>query len=133
MFEVHGWITIRYHTHDIDEHKQSTCWLAVKRYVEKFDKSDRIWLIETNGLSSVAISALHNHYQDYPIAMMNWVAANAPGSYGLLYVHDDESVHDNAFRVWRLARGHIDELDDPFLSPCIPFVSDPYDASRDKL
>ena len=58
------------------------------------------------------------------------------GSYGLLYVLDDEDYQDgdyqNEFRVWRLVRGALEERSDPFLSPFIPTVEDPYDPARDQ-
>lgn len=42
-----------------------------------------------------------------------------PGSYGLLYIHDDEDDkdeidHSNEFVVWKLARGHLNQEKDPF-------------------
>ena len=50
-----------------------------------------------------------------------------PGSYGLLYTLDDEdAAHVNAFRVYVLARGALVERTDPFLSPFVPVVEDPY-------
>ncbi|WP_255297566.1 Imm7 family immunity protein [Leptospira kirschneri] len=44
------------------------------------------------------------------------------GSYGLLYIHDEEDDkneidHSNEFVVWKLARGHLNQEKDPFLSP----------------
>ncbi|WP_410611889.1 Imm7 family immunity protein [Amycolatopsis sp. lyj-109] len=49
----------------------------------------------------------------------------APGSYGLLYVHDDEHPeHRLSFRVFRLARGRVTEHADHLLSPVIPTLED---------
>jgi hypothetical protein len=46
-------------------------------------------------------------------------------------VHDDEATgHDNEFRVWRLARGCLEELPDPFLSPYIPTVEPPWEGKE---
>src|SRR5215467_2984439 len=48
-----------------------------------------------------------------------------PGSYGLLYVWDDESnQHPNEFRVFKLARGRVTEHSDVLLSPVIPALED---------
>ena len=69
------------------------------------------------------------------VNLFQYIAKIAPGSYGLLYIRDDEdhlrgNDYENCFRVWRLCRGTLIELDDPFLSPAIPVVEDPYDENR---
>ncbi len=81
------------------------------------------------------VAGQHNHRSEYIIELFQWVAENAPGSYGILYIRDDEDQsrdndYSNCFRVWRLCRGQLTERDDPFLSPAIPTVEDPYDESR---
>jgi hypothetical protein len=63
------------------------------------------------------------------------VAENLPGSYGLLYVHDDEDIQDeednsNTFVVWKITRGKLTQEKDNYLSPCIPVIEDEYDPSR---
>ncbi len=50
----------------------------------------------------------------------------APESYGLPGTRDDEDpAHEQAFRVFVLARGTLAERADPFLSPFVPSVEDP--------
>ncbi|WP_431523645.1 Imm7 family immunity protein [Paenibacillus pabuli] len=66
--------------------------------------------------------------------IFEWIATHLPGAYGLLYVHDDEAgddINENRFLVWKLARGQLEKVKDPFLSPYIPVVEDSYDPSRD--
>ena len=50
----------------------------------------------------------------------------APGSYGLIYLYDDEDVEgrENQFQVFSLARGIVEEREDTFLSPVIPMIED---------
>src|SRR5262249_28929453 len=61
------------------------------------------------------------------LGLFHFIARVAPGSYGLLYTLDDEQpAHNNAFRVYVLARGALTEQADPFLSPFVPVVEDPY-------
>jgi hypothetical protein len=67
--------------------------------------------------------------------LMSWIAKNGTGSYGLVYVQDDEdgpgSRHEgrgqrdltNVFRVWRILGGKVEEFDDPFLSPIVPLIN----------
>jgi immunity protein 7 of polymorphic toxin system len=57
--------------------------------------------------------------------LYHFIARVAPGSYGLLYIYDDEHPdHHNEFRAYVLARGAFTEHDDPFLSPYIPTIED---------
>jgi hypothetical protein len=49
----------------------------------------------------------------------------------LLYVRDDDDAKcPNAFTVYRLARGKLDELVDGFLSPCVPIIETYVSAVR---
>lgn len=55
------------------------------------------------------------------------IAETAPGSYGLLYVHDDESADTsfgNEFEVWVLRRGQFARRRDEYLSPIVPTIED---------
>lgn len=76
-----------------------------------------------------------NHRASTLWPLMEWVAENGVGSYGLIYVHDDEDIpsvkhygrgeedFSNEFRVWRILGGKVEELDDPFLSPLVPRIN----------
>lgn len=67
-----------------------------------------------------------NHRSSPVWAMQDWIAANGPGSYGLFFVHDDEDGiednnprsppmdYDNVYRVHRILKGRVEELDDPY-------------------
>ncbi len=78
-----------------------------------------------HGLLTFCVSS--NHRSSSVWAMLNWIAANDPGSYGLFYCHDDEDSmdriaygrqppmdYDNAYQVHRLLNGRVTELNDPF-------------------
>lgn len=134
MFEFHGWATIAYHAHDTDSRLQDECWTRLVSHVFELP-NELIRLQRYNGCDSVHVHGMHNHRAEYVIDLYRWIGANAPGSYGLLFVRDDEDTKrgadfSNCFRVWRLQRGELTELNDPFLSPAIPVIEDPYDASR---
>jgi hypothetical protein len=81
-----------------------------------------------NGVCMVWFAGCPNHRHDRVLDLFPWLGRLAPGSYGLLYVWDDEAGEageaENQFRVWRLARGLVEERADPFLSPCIPTIED---------
>ena len=77
--------------------------------------------------------------------MLEWIAANGSGSYGLFYVHDDEDIlgpkrfgrgtvnYDNVFRVHRVMNGSVEELADPFFGPIIPNLGPPYRGSSEDV
>ena len=135
MFEFHGWASVQYHTHDIDSSLQDQCWQHLVNYVATIPNS-LVHLQRCNGCDSLSVAGQHNHRSNYIIELFQWVAEHASGSYGLLYVRDDEDDSrngnfSNEFRVWRLCRGRLTECDDPFLSPVIPTIEDPYDLSLD--
>lgn len=88
------------------------------------------WTLSENlnnhhGLLTYCLS--RNHRSSSVWEMLQWIAKNGSGSYGLFYCHDDEDTmdrnsfnrqppmdYDNVFRVYRLLNGNITELDDPF-------------------
>jgi hypothetical protein len=135
MFQFHGWAVVRHHTHDTNSVEQDQCWLLLENYIRLLSTQ----LIQTqrqNGCDSVLIAGQHNHRNEYVIDLFKWIAENAPGSYGILYIRDDEDSKrgydfTNEFRVWKLCRGILIEQEDPFLSPCIPTVEDPFDSNLD--
>ncbi len=135
MIQFHGWAVIRYHTHDTDRGLQDACWKQLSDYVDSIH-NELIRLQRYNGCDSVIVAGMHNHRADYVFDLFQWIANNAMGAYGILYIHDDEDQsrtkdYSNVFRVWQLCRGDLTENDDPFLSPFVPTVEDPYDETRD--
>jgi hypothetical protein len=134
MFEFHGWAVVRSGL-DVDDPRHETdwsrLWPRLREELRLFQRPEHFWLHETiNGLVSVTCSGLRNHRQEWVIDFYRWLAKRAPGSYGLLYIHDDEDSRgpdvENAFRVFRLTKGNLVEMEDPFLSPYIPVVEDSY-------
>jgi hypothetical protein len=136
VFEFHGWAVIR--VPDPDDAPTQIIGgredQAIKRVRAAIDRAhDEFALFDvrrtSNGLIVLYAHGLRNHRYEPVVGLFRWVAAELPDSYGLLYVHDDESeAHGNEFRVWRLARGRFEELADPFLSPYIPTVEPPWEA-----
>ena len=92
-------------------------------------------LAHAHGILNLAYSSNHRGQTPLAVDMLHWLAENGPDSYGLVYVQDEEDVgnagqargrdgsdRSNEFRVWRLLRGKVEELDDPFLSPIVPRI-----------
>jgi Immunity protein 7 len=67
----------------------------------------------------------HNHHTPDVLTFYEVVAATAPGSYGVLYTHDDEDG-TNAWTRWVMRRGAVHPETDNSLSPHIGLVEDPW-------
>ncbi|WP_338542495.1 Imm7 family immunity protein [Paenibacillus tundrae] len=131
MYEFHGWVVLRYHTHDTNERLQDEAVERFIQYIKEVDSMNLSMVKRYNLQDSWIISGLHNHSKAYVIDAFHWIAIHLPGSYGLLYIHDDENQDENdCFTVRRLVRGQVTLEKDPFLSPYIPTVEDKFDPTR---
>ena len=76
----------------------------------------------------VSLAGLSNHRGSLEEGLINIfreIGEKAPGSYGLLYISDDENPEfDNEFRVGRLVRRKFELVKDYHLSPRIPTIED---------
>ena len=138
MFEFHGWVSVRSDTYEIDAEPDDKLLAALKAQIATFEKVSGMVAVHLdthlNGsLHSLTVAGLTNHRFEPAMDLFEWIAEHGPGSYGLLYVWDQEdgrADYAHGFRVWRLSRGRLKEVSDPFLSPCIPTVEDPHDPAR---
>ena len=107
-------------------------------FLSQFEPPDLDWhfrarMNNVDGILTMSSSRNHRGMAPIVLDVLKWLARNAAGSYGLVYLHDDEDEggsarahgrdgtdHTNAFRVWRLLEGNVEEFDDPFLSPIVP-------------
>jgi hypothetical protein len=105
----------------------------VETFLSNFSPPELDWHFRrtmNNAKGTLLLSSSRNHRGDLPsaIAVFQWLSQQGPGSFGLVYVHDDEDDgrtrldHRNEFRVWRLLGGKVSELTDPFLSPIVPNI-----------
>jgi hypothetical protein len=134
VFEFHGWATIRdraswkndeeaLFTNDPAEQTLS----ALRKLMQEFEGvSNHVTdLRPANGEWHLWIAGFHNHRDPQVTAFYEAVAALAPGSYGLLYVHDDEADGERELWIpWVMKRGQVSREHDPFLSPRIPTTED---------
>jgi hypothetical protein len=132
MFIYHGWAVIRDGTYDCDEARLRHIAARLQELAPEFNDgsgwTDVRWI---NGTCFLTFAGNPNHRHDCVFEWFNWLAKNAIGSFGLMYLWDDEDAEfRNAFRVFCLRRGQVEERIDPFLSPCIPVIEDPEPGNK---
>jgi hypothetical protein len=127
MFEYHGWITLR-STADAVDDEPLLRLEEIQNLVNELAGHGLMDLRQINGGYYVHLGGFPNHHGTQGsevIDLFAKVGYLAPGSYGLLYVHDDEDPeHELKFRVFRLVRGTVTEHADQLLSPVIPTLED---------
>ncbi len=134
MYEYHGWITLRVTPGEVDNEEEKLWEINkyAKNIIDNFaDKHGFAGLNVVNGEHLAWFSGCTNHSSptsETLLEIFRLIGNQAPGSYGLLYIWDDEATHElnNEFQVWRLVRGKFELLKDCFLSPCIPTIEDPF-------
>ena len=127
MVEMHGWVTIRdtYKAVDIDNTEKVTKILEVEFKTIKYLNPEMKWI---NGECYLQLSLFSNHWNeecDEMLKIYRIIADKAEGSYGLLYVYNDEDRElYNEFIIYRLVRGKIEIFKDKLLSPFVPIIED---------
>lgn len=126
MIELHCWITIR-----ADYNSDNECNENVLRLIKNELDTHHYNSIEIkamNGEYYIEFSLYANHFSQDTKELLHlfvYIGRIAVGSYGLLYLHNDESdTSGNSFRIYSLAKGVVNVHDDPFLSPCIPTIEE---------
>lgn len=141
MFKFHGWVVthtgarLRGVREDFEKYdkEQRDLFEALKgqvRQLEEHMQNCFFFNDGLNGMYSMMATGLFNHRREVVLDVFRWLAENGHGSYGLVYVWDDEDPRGTEFyeyRVWRLAKGQFEEFDDLILSPGYPIRHDPSD------
>lgn len=135
MIEFHGWIVIRegYCEEDDSETllKEILEELREKIYLLMNEMSDvDIRLQSKNGIYQISLFGAANHKGytwEQVLILIKWIAENAIGSYGLIYMLDDEDItneNEDKFIVLCLKKGKISILKDQYFSPLVPKIED---------
>ncbi|RZQ62130.1 Imm7 family immunity protein [Amycolatopsis suaedae] len=127
MYEYHGWVTIQVSADESEpDGLLDRAVERVGRLVREFAAPGLVDLRWANGVPVLHLGGVLKRPSTLGpelIRLFARVGELAPGSYGLLYVLDDEDFgHDNEFRVYRMARGQVTERADPFLTPVVPTI-----------
>lgn len=136
MFEYHGWITLRSIAEAVDD--EPPLRLAeIQSRVNELAGYALMDLRPMNGQYFIHFGGFPNHRGTHGPALLDLlteIGRIASGSYGLMYLHDDEDPHHGGnFRVLRLVRGTVTERPDLLLSPVIPTLEDEYVDGADKI
>ena len=127
MFEFHGWATIRDSAgYDSDTEVTASTVRAIQSLIEAENRSnhtaDMRW---ANGELHVWLAGFHNHKDDTVLRAYSRIAEIASGSYGVLYVLDDDDLlRPNQWTRHVMRRGTVVAEDDESLSPHIGSVED---------
>lgn len=130
MYEFHGWITLRETSGTSEDTKLEETVAHLQNYIKNLHWEQGLLDVRwVNGQLHLALSGFVNHKGEKEqeiLSLYTYVSNITPGSYGLLYILDDEDSkgYDNTFQVYVLARGKINKNTDSFLSPFVPTVED---------
>ena len=127
MVEMHGWVTIRASYRDTEDDSIDQVVAEINKGFQEINhiNPELKWM---NGEVFFQYSLYTNHWSDdckELLKLFELISEKAEGSYGLLYILNDESDSDyNYFVVYRLARGKLEKALDSFFSPFVPVVED---------
>ncbi|GFI09586.1 hypothetical protein IMSAGC007_02049 [Lachnospiraceae bacterium] len=130
MVELHGWITFR-ETYKVFIEEEAHIDLLIRKIQEEINNLS--WFkpkIEAqNGDWFIQFSIYANRINPQILEVFELcrkIGKIAEGSYGLIYLYDDEDTNgnENAFQVFSLARGELTNKKDFYLSPVIPTIED---------
>ncbi|MCL2352504.1 MAG: immunity 7 family protein [Firmicutes bacterium] len=132
MYEYHGWATIRetYLNDDNFDEKIDGIIDKIQAEIDKLGLDNGLLdLRAVNGEYQLHLSGLLNHSGQRAndiYRFFEYISNIAIGSYGLLYVFDDEDMNgdENEFQVYKLAKGKFEKKKDTLLSPYIPVVEE---------
>lgn len=134
MVELHGWALLRenFTADNEDTHIEQIISRIAQKIEDTRIESNLLRIDYSNGEATVTVTRFTNHLSDdikRIIDLFKQIAIIAPGSYGLLYLHNDEDTTglSNAFQVYVLSKGTVTLQQDPFLSPFFPTVEEAED------
>lgn len=129
MVELHGWLSVFETYEDEDLLPQAEIESITQKVKNIILKTDcGIELQYMNGFSFISTLFCSNHRTkevDDIIETYKSIAEIATGSYGIIYVRDDEDeVHYNEFQIYTFRKGSCTYKADADFSPCIPVIED---------
>ncbi|WP_107657310.1 Imm7 family immunity protein [Nocardia suismassiliense] len=124
MFEYHGWLTVQHDVEYDDQARSAAVYAAVEARLAEFDTgSGLVDLRRVNGEIQLHFAGYKNHPHWSAVEGFKEIGAIAPGSYGTLWIRNDEDPEKyNEFQVIVMRRGQVSVETDTLLSPCVPVI-----------
>lgn len=127
MFHVHGWVEILATTDGEEDRLDLEAAVdRVRATAQHLGLADRVDVVGVGGSYILRTTLVQNRDRgdlDRCRKLIDDLAAAAPGSYGVIYVRDDD--HSGEMRRLVVRRGQVTLLDDDVLSPVVPTIEDP--------
>lgn len=129
MVELHGWLSI-WETYEDEDLLPPEEIDEITRKVKEIisDSNCGIELKYINGTPFVNTLICSNHRTpevDDVIEVYKSISKTATGSYGVIYLRDDEdTVHFNEFQIYVFKKGTCSQRADEDFSPCIPTIEE---------
>ena len=130
MVEYHGWFSINESVTGEQEGNIKNIIGLLRSSIDGTMSRNRILVLEPiNGQYFLHIAGFTNHKGqdvDGVFDLMKLISDNAKGSYGTLFLRDDEDREGkaNEFVVYKMARGEVTVEKDILLSPCNPVIEE---------
>ena len=127
MLELHGWLTI-HDTYGNEDELSDKDLNTINNRIKEIINSHNcgITLRYANGESFLEVLHCSNHHTaeaDEILDVFKEVSKVADGSYGIIYLRDDEDkTCYNEFQVFVFKHGIFTKTKDTLLSPCIPEI-----------
>ena len=128
MIELHGWVTIREtYKVTVEEDNEDIIIDKIKKEIENLSWfKPQIKALNGEWFLEFSIFSNRKNLQTEEVfKLYTRIGELAEGSYGLIYLHDDEDEERaNQFQVFSLSKGSVKEFSDFYLSPIIPTIED---------
>ncbi|MBR2085580.1 MAG: hypothetical protein IJ906_00320 [Oscillospiraceae bacterium] len=125
MIELHGWMKLSEIYEDEDTCSPDTL-SDIREQVHQILNTHGLQITSRNGEAFLETLFCSNHRTEEIGSILDAyteTAKAATGSYGMLWIRDDENPeHFNAFQVYCFKHGKRYLQEDTMLSPCIPEI-----------
>lgn len=122
MVELHGWLSI-WETYEDEDNFPQAELDEIMRKAKDISRESGLELRYMNGVPFISTTLYANHRTaetDTILETYRKIARTASGSYGAIYLRDDEDAeHFNEFRVYVFKRGTCACKTAEDFSPCI--------------
>ena len=128
MVEYYGWVNISDNTYESEINDLMKIVNSLKKKIENIDDSNKIIRMKgINGNFILVIAGGANHKSSDVVEIIDFyksIPNIAPGSYGIMYLIDDEDNSLDMFKIFKITKGKLIIEDDHYLSPCSDKIYD---------